>query len=94
VQTLANLSRQKSDKLRAVEDGLCQLQAKDLQIDEKTYQIVGLPRKLDAIKLERTQEVWLLKKEIENLSEKNKSLAKTHRGNCYPNCFAQFDVVE
>jgi hypothetical protein len=61
------------------------LQAKDRQIGEKTYQIVGLQCELDAIKLERTREVWLLKKETENLSEKNKSLAKIHRGNCYPN---------
>jgi hypothetical protein len=30
------------------------LQAKDRQIGEKTYQIVGLQRELDAIKLERT----------------------------------------
>jgi hypothetical protein len=44
---------------------------------------VELWNQLDAIKLERTREVWLLKKEIENLEEKNKSLAKMHRGNTF-----------
>jgi hypothetical protein len=34
--------------------------------------------------LERTREVWLLKKEIENLAKKNKSQAKAHRGNFLP----------
>jgi hypothetical protein len=70
------------------------LQTKDRQIGEKTYQIVGLQRELDPIKFERTQEVWLLKKEIEKLWDKNKSLAKTHRGNYYPNYFTLFDVAE
>jgi hypothetical protein len=32
---MANRSREKSDKLRAVEDGLHQLQAKDRQIEEQ-----------------------------------------------------------
>jgi hypothetical protein len=36
---------------------------------------------LDTLKQERTREVWLLKQERENLSNKNKAMAKTHRGN-------------
>jgi hypothetical protein len=91
---VANQSSEKSDKQRLVEDGLHQLQDKDRQIGEKTYRIVSLQRKLDTIKLERTREIWLLNKEIENLMEKNKSLAKAHQGNCCPDYFIQFDVAE
>jgi hypothetical protein len=39
---------------------------------------VELQNQLDAIKLERTKEVSLLKKEIENLEEKNRSLVEAH----------------
>jgi hypothetical protein len=78
---MANRSREKSDKVRTVECGLHQLQAKDRQIEEQIMKNVDLRNQLDAIKLERTREVWLLKKEIENLEEKNKSLAKVHRDN-------------
>jgi hypothetical protein len=78
---MANQSREKSDKVRTVECGLHQLQAKDCQIEEQIMKNVDLRNQLDAIKLERTREVWLLKKEIENLEEKNKSLAKVHRDN-------------
>jgi hypothetical protein len=38
MQTLANRSRIKLDKLRVVEDGTRQLQAKDCQIEEKISQ--------------------------------------------------------
>jgi hypothetical protein len=69
-QMLANRSKLKFAKLKAVEDGLHQLNTEDAQIGKKTIQIVGLQHQLDAIKLERTWEVWLLKKQIENLIEK------------------------
>jgi hypothetical protein len=54
---MANQFRLKSDKLRAVEDGLCQLQAKDRQIEEQIHKRVEVRRQLDEIKLERTREV-------------------------------------
>jgi hypothetical protein len=52
-QTKANRSREKSDKLRAVEGGLHQLQAKDRQIGEQIMKNVEPRNQLDAIKLER-----------------------------------------
>jgi hypothetical protein len=48
--------------LRAVEDNLHQLQAKDRQIGEQIMKNVELRNQLDAIKLDHTREVWLLKK--------------------------------
>jgi hypothetical protein len=53
--------------LRAFEDDLCQLQAKDAEIRVQKYKNIELQCQLDTIKLERTSEVWILKKEIENL---------------------------
>jgi hypothetical protein len=61
---MANQSRMKSDKLRALEDGLRQLQAKDRQIEEQIHKRVEVQHQLDEIKLEHTREVWLLKQEI------------------------------
>jgi hypothetical protein len=54
---MANQSRLKSDKLRAMKDGLHQLQAKDRQIEEQIRKRVEVQRQLDEIKLERTREV-------------------------------------
>jgi hypothetical protein len=73
---MANQSRLKFDKLRVVEDALRQLQAKDRQIEEYILKKVELQHQLDAIKLECTRETWLLKKEIQNREEKNKSKRK------------------
>lgn len=63
------------------------MQDKEAEVLEQKTKNHLLQRQLDAFKLERTCEVWLLKKEIENLeknnetpAEKKKSLAKTHRG--------------
>jgi hypothetical protein len=70
---LANQSRLKSDKLRPIEDGLHQLQAKNRQIEEQIHKRIEVQHQLDEIKLKHTREVWLLKKEIQNLEEKNKS---------------------
>jgi hypothetical protein len=73
MQTLANRSRKKSNKLRVVEDCLHQLQAKDRQIEEQVHKRIEVQRQLDAIKLERTRKTWLLKKETENLEQKSMS---------------------
>jgi hypothetical protein len=64
--------------LRAIEDGLQQLQAKDRQIEAYIHKNVEIRYELDTLKLECKREFWLLKKEVENLTSKNKSLAKTH----------------
>jgi hypothetical protein len=47
---LANRSKIKSDKLRPVEDGACQLQAKDRQIEEKIHKIGDLRNELNTLK--------------------------------------------
>jgi hypothetical protein len=70
---MANQSRLKLDKLRAVENGLHKLQAEDRQIEEQIHKTVKVQCPLDEIKLEHTHEVWLLKQEIKNLEEKNKA---------------------
>lgn len=78
---MANRSRQKSDKLRAVEDGARQLEAKKHQIHEKIYQNVDLCNELNTLKQEHTREVWLLKNKIKILIEENKAWKKAHQGN-------------
>jgi hypothetical protein len=70
---MANQYRLKSDKPRAVEDRLHPLQAKDKQFEEQIHKRIEVQRQLDEIKLERTWEVWLPKKKIQTLEEKNKS---------------------
>lgn len=55
---------------------------------------VKLRNQLDAIKLERTREVRLLKKEIENLEAKNKSQRKVHQGNFQRSILPYFDAVD
>jgi hypothetical protein len=64
-----------------MEDGARQLQEEDRRIGEEIMKNVELWNELNTLKQERTQQVWLLKKDIENLSNKNKAMAKTHRGN-------------
>jgi hypothetical protein len=49
---LANHSRKKANKLRAIEDGARQLQAKDRQIEEKFHKIVNLRNELNTLALE------------------------------------------
>jgi hypothetical protein len=73
-----------------VEDGLRRLQDKEAEVPEQKTKNLLLQCQLDAFKLERTREVWLLKKEIENLeknnetlAERKKSLAKTHHGKSF-----------
>jgi hypothetical protein len=72
MQELANHSKKKSDKLRAIEDGFHHMQEKDRQIGEQIY---------NTLEQEHTREVWLLKKEIEEPKKKNRLQAKTYRGN-------------
>jgi hypothetical protein len=72
------------NRLWPIEDGINQLHALEAQITEQKYRNITLQHQLDTIKLERTKEVWNLKKKNDDLALKNKSLAKIHRGNILP----------
>jgi hypothetical protein len=85
---MPNQSQLKSDKLRAGEDGLRQLQAKDRKIEEQIHKRIEVQHQLDELKLEHTHEVWLLKQEVKNLEEKNKAQRKSHQGNSLPSSLA------
>jgi hypothetical protein len=91
---LTSRSRIKSDKLRVVEDGARQLQAKALQIKEKIYKIIDIRNELNTLKQERTRDVWLLKKDIEILNNQNKAQKKAHHGNSLLSTLSLLNVVE
>jgi len=83
---MANRSRKKFDMLKVVTEDSRVLLAKEEQIQEKVWLNIDLRNELDQIKAERTREVYLLKKEIENLTKGNldldvkaKSVTKAHR---------------
>jgi len=92
---MANRSIVKSQKLKTTIDGDRIVQEKERQLGQKTMEYLEIRNKLEKIKLERTREAWLLKKEIENLEKdkqaleqksqslemKNKELRKKHQGN-------------
>lgn len=87
LQTLAERSQEKSDKLKFNEDGHRRLQEKDHWIAQEIDKRLELRNELDKLKQERTRETWLLKKDISNLEkektkliEKNKSISKAHKG--------------
>jgi hypothetical protein len=71
----------KSNRLRAVEDNTRQLEEKDRQIGEQNMKNTELTADLNNLKQEHIRKVEVLKKNIENLSNKNKAMAKTHQGN-------------
>jgi hypothetical protein len=54
MQDVARRSQEKSEKLKAVESGLRELQAKDQCISEEHQKKVYLQRELDKLKQERT----------------------------------------
>lgn len=83
---MANRSRKKFDMLKVVTEDSRVLLAKEEQIQEKVWLNIDLRNELDQIKAERTRQVYLLKKEIENLTKGNldldvkaKSVTKAHR---------------
>jgi hypothetical protein len=87
MQDVAKLSQQKSEKLKAVVSGLQELRAKDQRISEEKNKNIYLQRELDKLKLERTQETWLLKNNLHNLEKANSELQeqlkeqkKAHQG--------------
>jgi hypothetical protein len=88
---VAKRSQEKSEKLKAVESGLQELQAKDQRIQKEIQKNIYLRRELDKLKQERTRETWLLKKEIHNLEKSNSELQeqlkeqkKAHQGKSLP----------
>jgi hypothetical protein len=74
IQDAAKCSQEKSKKLKAVESGLRELQAKDHRISEEHQKNIYLQRELDKLKQERTRETWLLKNDLRNLEKSNSEL--------------------
>jgi hypothetical protein len=58
--------------LQAVEIKFELLQAREQEIEAQIAQNAKVGYELDTLKLKHTQEVWQLKKEIENLKHKNR----------------------
>jgi hypothetical protein len=71
---VAKHSQEKSEKLKAVESGLQELQAKDRRIEEELQNNIYLRKELDKLKQERIRETWLLKNDIHNLEKSNSEL--------------------
>jgi hypothetical protein len=91
IQDVAKCSQEKSDKLKAVESGLWELQAKDQRISEEHRKNIYLQRELDKLKQEPTRETWLLKNDLRNLEKSNskiqeqlKEQKKAHQGKPFP----------
>jgi hypothetical protein len=88
---MARRSQEKSEKLKAVESGLRELEAKDRCIEEELRKNIDLRKELDKLKQERTRETWLLKNDIRNLEKSNSELQeqlkeqkKVHQGKSFP----------
>jgi hypothetical protein len=79
MQDVAKHSQEKSEKLKAVESGLRELQAKDQRISEEHRKNMYLQRELDKLKQERTRETWLLKNDLRNLEKSNSELQESLR---------------
>jgi hypothetical protein len=89
IQDVAKRSQEKSKKLKAVESGLRELQAKDQHISEEHRKNIYLQRELDKLKQERTRETWLLKNDLRNLrsptlSSKNSLRSRKRRTKASP----------
>jgi hypothetical protein len=80
MQDVAQLSQQKSKKLKPVVSGLQELRAKDQRISEEQRRNIYLQRDLDKLKLERTRETWLLKNDLRNLEKSNTKLQEHLKG--------------
>jgi hypothetical protein len=74
IQDVAKCLQEKSEKLKAVESGLQELQAKDQCISEEHRKNIYLQKELDKLKQERTRETWLLKNDLCNLEKSNSEL--------------------
>jgi hypothetical protein len=88
---VAKHSQEKSEKLKVVDSGLQELQAKDRHIQEELQKNIYFRRELDKLKQERTRETWLLKNDIHNLEKSNSELQeqlkeqkKVHQGKSLP----------
>lgn len=74
LQTLAERSKEKSEKLKFVEISKSLLQEKDRRLEKEIDKSIELHKELDKLKLERTRETWLLKQEIANLEKEKAEL--------------------
>jgi D-ribose pyranose/furanose isomerase RbsD len=77
---VARRSQEKSEKLKAVESVLRELQVKDRRIEEEIRKNIDLRKELDTLKQERTRETWLLKNDIRNLEKSNFELQEQFTG--------------
>jgi hypothetical protein len=77
---VARRSQEKSEKLKAVESVLRELQVKDRRIEEEIRKNIDLRKELDTLKQERTRETWLLKNDIRNLKKSNFELQEQFTG--------------
>jgi hypothetical protein len=91
IQDVARRSQEKSEKLKSVESGLRELQAKDRRIKEEIRKNIDLRKELHKLKQERTREIWLLKNDICNLEKSNSELQeqlkeqkKAYQGKSFP----------
>jgi hypothetical protein len=91
MQDVAKRSQEKSEKLKAVESGLRELQAKDQCISEEHRKNIYVQREIDKLKQEWTRETWLLKNDLHNLEKSNSKLQeqlkeqkKAHQGKSFP----------
>jgi hypothetical protein len=91
VQDVAKRSQEKSEKMKAVESGLQELQTKDQRIQKELRQNIYLERELNKLKQEQTRETWLLRNDIRNLEKSNSKLQeqlkeqkKAHQGKSLP----------
>jgi hypothetical protein len=67
--------------LQAVEIKFQQLQTREQEIEAQAAENAMVRCELDTLKLEHTREVCLLRKEIENLKDRNRQHTKSYRGN-------------
>jgi hypothetical protein len=74
MQDVTKRSQEKSEKLKAVDSGLRELQVKDQHIKEEIRKNIDLRKELDKLKQEQTRETCMLKNDIRNLEKSNSEL--------------------
>jgi hypothetical protein len=77
-----------------MDNKLQQLQSRKQEVEVQAAENAKVRYELDTLKLEDTQEVWMLGKEIENLKDKNRLQAKSHRGESRPTTLSWFAIRE
>jgi hypothetical protein len=67
------------------------LQTREQEVEAQASENAKVRYELDTLKLEHTWEVWLVKKEIENLRDRNRLQAKSYQGNTLSIALSLFD---